>query len=82
MNRVFGVGLILFCFEIGIFLIYVPWSALWENNALLFYAPGMGPLLLSTFFRGAITALGGLNCLIGISEIRRFFASYSQNPQE
>ena len=74
MSRVFGVGVILLCFEIGLFLIYVPWSALWEYNLLFLYAPGIRPLFLSTFIRSAVTALGGLNCLIGISEIRRRFA--------
>ena len=73
----FGVGMILFCFEIGIFLVFVPWSALWENNLLFVYAPGMRPLLLGTLFRSAVTALGGLNCLIGLSEVRRFFAAHS-----
>jgi hypothetical protein len=82
MNRVFGVGVILFCFEIGLFLIYVPWSTLWENNFLFIYAPGIRPFLLSTFFRSAVTALGGLNCLIGISEVLRFYASNSKNSKE
>ncbi len=77
MSRMFGVGMILFCFEIGIFLIVVPWSTLWENNLLFVYVPGMRPLLLGTFFRTAVTGLGGLNCLMGLAEVRRFFASHS-----
>ncbi len=82
MSRVFGVGTILFSFEIGLFLIYVPWSTLWENNLLFLYAPAIRPLLLSTFFRSGVTALGGLNCLIGVSEVRRFYASKSPNSRE
>ena len=76
MSRVFGVAVILFCFEIGFFLVFVPWSTLWENNLLFVYAPGMRAILLGTLVRSAVTGLGLLNCLIGVSELRRFFAAY------
>ena len=73
MSRVFSVAVILFCFEIGFLLIFVPWSAFWENNLLFVYAPGMRTLLLSRIVRSAVSGLGFLNFLIGASEVRRFF---------
>ena len=74
----FGVGIILFCLEIGIFLVFVPWSTLWEHNLLFEYVPGVRPLLLGTVVRTAVSGLGGLDCLIGLSELRRLFASRPQ----
>jgi hypothetical protein len=76
-SRVIAVGLILFCFEIGFFLVFVPWSVLWENNLLFTYAPRLQAFLLSTIVRSGVTALGLLNFLIGISEIRRFVRSFA-----
>ena len=76
-SRVLAVALILFCFEIGFFLVFVPWSVLWENNLLFAYAPRMQTFLLSTVVRTAVTALGFLNFLIGISEVRRFIRSFA-----
>ena len=73
MNRVFAVAVILFCFEIGCFLIVVPWSMLWESNLLFLYTPGLRPFFLSYIVRVAVSGLGILNFLIGVSEVRRFF---------
>ena len=73
MNRVFAVAVILFCFEIGFFLIVVPWSSLWENNLLFFYAPGLRPLFLNYLVRAVVSGLGILDFLIGVSEVRRLF---------
>ncbi len=73
MNRVFAIAVILFCFEIGFFLIVVPWSTLWENNLLFLYAPGLRPFFLSYIARASVSGLGILDFLIGVSEVRRFF---------
>ena len=73
MNRVFAVAVILFCFEIGFFLIIVPWSSLWENNLLFVYAPGLRPLFLNYLVRAGVSGLGMLDFLIGVSEVRRLF---------
>ena len=73
MNRAFEIVAILFCFELAIFLAIVPWSSLWESNLLFSYAPGVRPFMLHALVRGSVTALGLLNLLIGVSEVRRFF---------
>jgi hypothetical protein len=75
MNRVFAVAVILFCFEIGFFLIVVPWSALWESNLLFLYLPGLRPLFLNNLVRALVSGLGILDFLIGVSEVRRLFRS-------
>jgi hypothetical protein len=75
MNRLLAVAFILFCFEIGLFLVFVPWSQLWENNVLLGYSIYLRGLLLNNFFRGAVSGLGVVDLVLGFSELGRFWKS-------
>lgn len=77
MNRVFSIIVILFCFEIGLFLIVAPWSTLWENNLLFLYAPSLRPVFLANITRMTVSSLGILDFLIGFSELFRFFGRSS-----
>jgi hypothetical protein len=70
MARLLSIASIFFCFEIGLFLVFIPWSELWEGNYLLNYVPAFRPVILHSFFRSGVTALGGVDILIGISELR------------
>ena len=74
MNRLLAVAFILFCFEIGLFLVFVPWSSLWEHNVLLFYLPLRG-LLLNNFVRGAVSGLGVIDLFLGLGELNHFWKS-------
>ena len=76
MNRLLAVALILFCFEIGVFLVFAPWSTLWENNFLLGYFPVLRGFILNNFFRGAVSGLGVIDVLIGLSELTYFLKSF------
>jgi hypothetical protein len=75
MSRLLSIAAIFFCFEVGLFLVIIPWSELWEGNYLLIYIPNFRPIILHTFFRAAVTTLGGIDLLIGISELRHFLRS-------
>ena len=75
MNRLLAIAFILFCFEIGLFLMFVPWSALWENNFLLTYSFQLRRLLLNNFVRGAVSGLGLFDVVLGLSELGRFWKS-------
>jgi hypothetical protein len=75
MNRLLAVAFILFCFEIGLFLVFVPWSGLWENNVLLAYSLHLRRLLLNNFVRGAVSGLGVIDLVLGFSELGRFWKS-------
>ena len=75
MNRFLAVAFILFCFEIGLFLVFVPWSALWEHNVLLGYSLHLRGLLLNNFVRGAVSGLGVVDLCLGLSELGRFWRS-------
>jgi len=72
MGRLLSIASIFFCFEIGLFLVFIPWSELWEGNYLLNYIPTFRPFILHTIFRSGVTALGVIDILIGISELRHF----------
>jgi hypothetical protein len=61
---------ILFCLEIGLVLLLLPWTLFWDNNSLLRLAPHWADLWSSTSLRGAISGIGVLNLWIGVSEIR------------
>jgi hypothetical protein len=75
MNRFLAVAFILFCFEIGLFLIFVPWSALWESNVLLMYSFSLRNFLLNNFVRGAVSGLGLIDIALGLSELAAFWKS-------
>jgi hypothetical protein len=59
---------ILVCLEVGIFLILVPWSAIWERNFFLQSYPALGTLVLDPMFRGAVSGLGVANIYLGLNE--------------
>jgi len=54
----------LLCFQLGVLLVFVPWSAFWERNYFLERFPELIPYLLNPFVRGAITGLGLLDIVI------------------
>lgn len=62
---------IFYCFEIGIFLLVVPWMLpqVWEQNYFFYLFPWMKTVFLNGYFRGAISGLGLLNISLGIAEI-------------
>ncbi len=76
MNRFLASAFILFCFEIGLFLFFVPWSALWEHNVLLSYSLGLRLFLLNNFVRGAVSGLGVIDVVLGLGELARFWKSF------
>jgi hypothetical protein len=68
-DRQWFVLYILICLEVGIFLMLVPWSVIWERNYFLQVYPGLRPILLDPTFRGAVSGLGVANIYIVLHEI-------------
>lgn len=62
---------VLFCFEVGLFLLVFPWLQAWDLNWFAGMSPGMRDVWLSPFFRGALSGLGLLNIYISLGEIGR-----------
>jgi hypothetical protein len=72
INKILVLVFILFCFELGIFLIIFPWSQYWENNFFLFYLPSLHDFVLNNFFRGAVSGLGLVDIGLGFWEAMHF----------
>jgi hypothetical protein len=70
MNRLNRVVLVLLCFELGVLLVLIPWSAFWERNFFLDRYPQMIPVLLNSYLRGAISGLGLLDIWIAATLLR------------
>ncbi|HXV63726.1 MAG TPA: hypothetical protein VEK15_23700 [Vicinamibacteria bacterium] len=60
---------VLVCLEIGIFLILVPWSVMWERNYFLETLPALRPIMLSSVLRGAVAGLGLANIYMALREV-------------
>ncbi len=71
MNRLLRVVLVLLCFELGVILVLIPWSAFWERNFFLDRYPQLIPILLNSYLRGAISGLGLLDIWIAGGMLRR-----------
>lgn len=74
LQKTAGVVWVIFCFEIGVFLLVFPWLDFWEHN--LFSNLGYGELSQyweaiwdSHWFRGAVSGLGVVNLLISFIEV-------------
>jgi hypothetical protein len=63
---------VLYCFEVGLVLIFFPWMQLWESNWLLNLSPQLKFLFLNNFFRGAVSGLGVANLILGAWEVAHF----------
>ena len=71
MNRFLKVVLLLIWFELGILLVLIPWSELWETNYFLYQYPSLGLVANNAYLRGAISGLGLMNVLFAIESFRR-----------
>ena len=63
---------ILYSLEVGVFLMFLPWLTIWENNYLLYLYPDIRPVMANAFLKGAVLGLGIVNIVIGIQEIALF----------
>lgn len=72
LQRVYLVVLIVFCLQLGLFLIILPWSSLWERNYFLYRYPTLAPWLLNHYLRGAISGLGLADLVAGLWQAAHF----------
>lgn len=62
---------IVFCLELGIFLVIFPWSDAWDRNFFSTLAPQWRLYWDNAYLRGAISGLGIVNVYISVVEIFR-----------
>ena len=70
-HKLAAVVFIVFCVEIGAFLLLFPWSDAWERNFLSELIPQMQSWWDSRYVKGAVSGLGALNLYISLVEIYR-----------
>jgi ABC-type transport system involved in cytochrome c biogenesis permease subunit len=61
--------------EVGLVLVVMPWSPLWDRNYFLEALPHLRGVVTSNYFRGAVSGLGLINIAAGIVELMALFAS-------
>jgi hypothetical protein len=71
MNSLARVPILLVWLVLGLALILVPWSDLWETNYFFYQYPWLGLFLKNPFLRGAISGLGFMNVLLSLEAFRR-----------
>ena len=82
-QRLTSVLFIIFCFELGLFLLIYPWTDGWTANYFAWAVPGS---ILSQwhafwgnqFVRGAMSGVGIINLWIAIAEVFRLFSRKRQ----
>ncbi len=62
---------IIFCLELGLFLLIFPWSDWWKSNFFASYIPEWHRYWDSAYLRGAVSGLGVVNLYISLAEIFR-----------
>ena len=69
LQRMFLIVYVLFCIELGIVLVALPWSPWWSNNDLVARLPSVRHFLQLGFVRGAVSGIGFLDLWLAISEV-------------
>jgi hypothetical protein len=72
---------IIFCFELGLFLLIYPWTDGWGDNYFASAIPGSIQTTWRVFWnnpfvRGGISGLGVVNLWIAVAEVFRMFARH------
>jgi hypothetical protein len=62
---------IVFCLELGLFLVVFPWSEFWDRSFYSTLAPEWHAYWLNAYVRGAVSGLGVVNVYISVVEIFR-----------
>jgi hypothetical protein len=71
-GRIMLVVFVLFCLEIGIILVVLPWTRVWTENSLLVAFPQTRAFLANDFVRGLISGLGLVDIWMGVAEAVRY----------
>ena len=70
-NRILRVILLLLWLELGLLLILMPWSEVWDVNFFLYQYPALAIFLKNPYLRGMISGLGVMNVLFALEAFRR-----------
>jgi hypothetical protein len=64
---------------VGVVLVLVPWTALWDTNYLLQPYPQVRAILLSGYVRGTVSGLGLVNIVLALDEAHQHLRARGQS---
>jgi hypothetical protein len=67
-RHLLGFCLVIFAFELGLFLLIFPWLKAWDLSWVPLHSPRFSEIWMSRYFRGAFSGLGLLNIYIALAE--------------
>jgi hypothetical protein len=70
-HRLLRALLLLLWLELGLMIILIPWSVLWDANYFLNRYPSLIPILLNFYVRGAISGLGVIDAVLAVDAFRK-----------
>lgn len=73
-QRMASVIFILFCFDLGLFLLIYPWTEGWSDNYFAWFIPSWHVFWNNSYVRGALSGIGAVNLWIAITEVFHMFA--------
>ena len=71
MQRALVILYILFCFELGMFLVILPWVSIWSDNHFVLKYGWVAAIALNHYFRGAVSGLGLADIWLAFHEFWR-----------
>jgi hypothetical protein len=69
-SRILRVVLLLLWLALGVVLILLPWSDLWDVNYFLYQYPMLGFILKNSYLRGMISGLGVMDVMFALESFR------------
>lgn len=72
-DALFRLLFILYCVEVGVLLLLLPWGSNWERVAFQLPGSGCRDLALSPWSRGALSGFGVVHLVWGVHEITGWF---------
>ncbi len=70
-HKMSAVVFIIFCLEIGLYLLIYPWTESWEGNYFSNLLPQLRDYWDNMYVRGAVSGLGVINIYVSLVEIFR-----------
>ena len=81
-RRVLGLCLVLFAFELGLFLLVFPWLRTWEMSWVPVHSRRFAAVWMSPYFRGLLSGLGLLNVYVAVVEALKQLKALFKPPNQ
>jgi hypothetical protein len=73
---------VLYCVEVGVFLLIAPWSPSWDRAVIHLPLPVLHSVYLHPLFRGAVTGFGFVHIVWGAHDLESWLAGRQRDEQK